>query len=449
MNLAYTSLKECVIFNPQEINVEWMIKNNPFKSISTLVSNDNVSIKDKVIYENLIELISGHIDITYSFNDLLDVGDGNAFSVILGVDTKFMDKNLREILQINEVDSKKYTSLISRLFYTITEKWMDTISTGFAKRNTMIAFWDSDALINLAARDITVTCICTRYEILNLISVTPYEGKYCNGTMIFLSEKDMKNCLNKITRLKEEVYLEYTNRRQIRKLMEMSNSLTDNSNGNQNVIVSCYGRTFEDARIIGIANMQDFDDTTELYVVDFKGNNNWILSLRNQPLLEYGLEGFRDPNIKNNGDWSQRLNIYFGSRNNISDIVSELITVKHGGLLIIFEDENIARCESVRLYEKERAIKFEKDLSYDVTKSLIKNIASIDGAVIIDIYGKCYAFGCILDGEALVEGDKSRGARYNSANNYVQKFNNKSKVVACIVSEDGMIDIKYSNIGFR
>jgi len=37
----------------------------------------------------------------------------------------------------------------------------------------------------------------------------------------------------------------------------------------------------------------------------------------------------------------------------------------------------------------------------------------------LDTNGYCYVLGVILDGRAIVPGETSRGARYNSVNNYV------------------------------
>ena len=44
----------------------------------------------------------------------------------------------------------------------------------------------------------------------------------------------------------------------------------------------------------------------------------------------------------------------------------------------------------------------------------------------------CYGFGVILDGEARIKGERARGARYNSACNYIAGKNE----CAIIISED-------------
>lgn len=53
---------------------------------------------------------------------------------------------------------------------------------------------------------------------------------------------------------------------------------------------------------------------------------------------------------------------------------------------------------------------------------------------------ECYAIGVILDGKAdKFIGDKTRGARYNSALKYIHSFE-KQKCVILVVSEDETID---------
>ena len=65
-------------------------------------------------------------------------------------------------------------------------------------------------------------------------------------------------------------------------------------------------------------------------------------------------------------------------------------------------------------------------------------MSSIDGAFMIDPYGKCSGIGLIIATPNAGQGTPERGARYNSAVNYVE--NNKKSIVV-VISEDGMIDI--------
>ena len=74
-----------------------------------------------------------------------------------------------------------------------------------------------------------------------------------------------------------------------------------------------------------------------------------------------------------------------------------------------------------------------------MTPSVLRLVTNIDGAVLIDPAGTCFAIGVILDGLATEKGDSSRGSRYNSALRYVET--SRYAVLAIVVSEDGWIDL--------
>jgi hypothetical protein len=74
-----------------------------------------------------------------------------------------------------------------------------------------------------------------------------------------------------------------------------------------------------------------------------------------------------------------------------------------------------------------------------MTPSVLRLVTNIDGAVLIDPHGTCYAIGAILDGLATEKGDSSRGSRYNSALRYVES--SRYACLAIVVSEDGLIDL--------
>jgi hypothetical protein len=65
---------------------------------------------------------------------------------------------------------------------------------------------------------------------------------------------------------------------------------------------------------------------------------------------------------------------------------------------------------------------------------MVKNVTAIDGAVLLNPQGVCFAIGAILDGLATPGGDPARGARFNSSLRYVS---NKTECSTIIVSEDG------------
>lgn len=121
-------------------------------------------------------------------------------------------------------------------------------------------------------------------------------------------------------------------------------------------------------------------------------------------------------------------------------VINEAAKQEHGTLLVIAEEKSTVN-EVERLCRYNRGIKIKKfnlfrNLSY------VQKITAIDGAVFIDYECNCYGIGIILDGDAVMEGLNSRGARYNSSVNYVKRRNDfGEKFIAVIISEDKPIDI--------
>jgi len=114
----------------------------------------------------------------------------------------------------------------------------------------------------------------------------------------------------------------------------------------------------------------------------------------------------------------------------ILGIVREAEKEKHGTMLMISEG---AKSESHRLASQGTPITPKV-----LNPELLRNLTPIDGAVLLNPKGVCYAIGVILDGMATDAGDSARGARYNSAIRYV--MSTKYASLAVIVSEDGGVD---------
>ena len=108
------------------------------------------------------------------------------------------------------------------------------------------------------------------------------------------------------------------------------------------------------------------------------------------------------------------------------DLALQACKQRHGALLVIASD---AEQEARRLSNQATAIE-----PMALTPDIVKNVTAIDGAVLLNPQGVCFAIGAILDGLATPEGDPARGARYNSSLRYLA---NKAECLAIIVSEDG------------
>ena len=84
---------------------------------------------------------------------------------------------------------------------------------------------------------------------------------------------------------------------------------------------------------------------------------------------------------------------------------------RHGSMLIVASD---AEPEAHRL--QGQGTKIEPTT---LTPELYQQVSSVDGAVLVDPRGICYAIGVILDGPASSDCTPSRGARYNSGIRYI------------------------------
>ena len=127
--------------------------------------------------------------------------------------------------------------------------------------------------------------------------------------------------------------------------------------------------------------------------------------------------------------------------------VLKLAKQQSKGTSIVLTDTSHAERETRRLCKRHaRGLSLEKGCSVlnpDWT-SVLQQLTSIDGALLVDMEGKCWACGIILDGKAKGRGDMGRGARYNSALNYVRNFvklHPDHPIVVIVASEDGMINI--------
>ena len=125
----------------------------------------------------------------------------------------------------------------------------------------------------------------------------------------------------------------------------------------------------------------------------------------------------------------------FGKRrlNKLKKIIESATKQKHGTMVVFTENakEEVERLAASGILISPTPLLYKQ----------IEAVTSIDGALICDEEGVCYAIGTILDGKASNIADASRGARYNSAIRYrdMRKEDNK-KTFIVIVSEDGYID---------
>lgn len=119
-------------------------------------------------------------------------------------------------------------------------------------------------------------------------------------------------------------------------------------------------------------------------------------------------------------------------------IIKCLSEQEHGAGMIVVEDANKIVNDLCIKYKRGTVLARELDLTVDKNRKFLLGMTSVDGMLLVDKKGKCYAFGVILDGKAWVKANPARGSRYNSAVDYIY---DKEGSFAVIVSEDKTVDI--------
>lgn len=257
------------------------------------------------------------------------------------------------------------------------------------------------------------------YDGLNRLATARYERRVGSGALL-LAGHDSEHVERSVTLSKPVSILET---RTLRKLLEVSNSdgeslLTD-------------GRA-----VYGLGRLRtDYPQESESVFRILVGDGFWELQHADLRLafVWYGMPRLPAERLerKRFDDICQRVLGHCDSEA-ISRLAMSAAEAEHGTMLVISAD---AAAEAARL--ECQALTIEPTSLED---DLVQQVVSIDGAVLVDPSGRCHAIGVILDGTVTGEGDRSRGARYNSAIKY-QTSATTPPTVILLVSEDGMINI--------
>ena len=267
------------------------------------------------------------------------------------------------------------------------------------------------------------------YETLCLLSSAPYEKSQNKGRLGIATPSVFKT--DAMIQFTDPIEINKENVRVIRKLMELSDR--------RNTILIA-----DKGQVIGVYSVPDFRGKYSGTGVIFRGYGKWDLfsdktgsimsfdsvtiSLTNQSLVQRVKDGFK---------WA---GITKYDEKKILAIVDQARWQAHGTTIIVTDH---AESESIRLEKANRAIGINP---VGVDEKTILPLSAIDGAMMIDPNGICYAIGAILDGATVKTGNIARGARYNSAITYVDywaagKGKEKIKAVAIIVSSDDTVDV--------
>lgn len=262
-------------------------------------------------------------------------------------------------------------------------------------------------------------------HLISLLSSQKYESSELYGRIFiphrgaFRSEKELAvKFLNKV---------KITNNiRQIRKLMEIAS-------GKYGLVVG------KNSEVIGYGiSPKEYECEVQI-----SGHLNWKVCMKTiQIIYSNGVFRISKKDNKIAIDIPKIFHLNDIQQKNLSNVLANARQQKHGTLLIIGEPM-IAKKEAKRLCDFNRGIGI-KPINLSKNLDIVGNITSIDGAIFMDTNCICYGIGVILDGEVITMGDPARGARFNSAVNYVENCKKQNEtIIAIVISEDRTIDFCY------
>lgn len=258
------------------------------------------------------------------------------------------------------------------------------------------------------------------FQRLNQVASQMYEGVRGIGHLVLAPEghRDVEYIL----RFREPVPFGQT--RWVRKVLHMAAAGTE-------LIANTRG-------ILGLGRRRNSVATADdIFSVDFLDHGQWELRCNKKRLLR---SSYGEPTLPRSVIEQDRFVCNLArlfpvstpeGKERIWSIFNAAVAQDHGSMFIVAED---AAEEAERLAQQGTRIE-----PIRLTPELYARVCGIDGTVILDPNGTCYAIGVILDGSATEACTPSRGSRYNSAVRYVAQ--KSPRRLAVVASDDGTIDI--------
>ncbi|KQN76360.1 hypothetical protein ASF04_25525 [Duganella sp. Leaf61] len=330
----------------------------------------------------------------------------------------------------DENQSYGYRGLIQAAMSAVLKEATTHLTTPEPGRDSYGAMRSRKEIVQIAANGFLATPVLSighRYvesdifAFLNLVASMVYEGAKGVGRLVFIDQENPS--IDFLIRFREPV--PFTEPRWIRKVLQMAAPEVD---------IITDGR-----HAYGLGKLQGFHDenTQDAFTVAFLDQHYWELKCGQSILLRCRMgipELFKEFTDQQTFKDSYHRMFPDSSDDDVArilELVQFQISLPHGSMVVVSDD---AQREAIRLAKQGTLI-----VPTPLSKVLLGRISGIDGTVLVDPYGICYAFGIILDGEANDECTPARGSRYNSGVRYVRSRLNKR--LAIVVSEDRTVDV--------
>ncbi|MFQ7309049.1 MAG: hypothetical protein ACLROY_10605 [Mediterraneibacter sp.] len=343
----------------------------------------------------------------------------NAWEANFGVAVLLADSQKYEDW-LGEHGGKAFFELVIKyLFCNITELDADK----YFDHNRWIAHFEN-ICENLLEKYLEDTISITARNLSYLSSLT-LEGEYTISEMYIMNNDDFS--LKELeVQLDSPIAILQDNMRVIRKLLQIADK--------ELPLVVC------ENTILGFGLRNSYECIK--YKILFNGFMHWELWRDNKVIIIHKNGRCIFHNYKREEEcYKVLINKYFPENYDTSpivDVISTAVKQRHGTSILIMED---AYSETKRLCDANRGIRIKRKCMSNYLQ-ILEKMTSIDGAILLDLQCNCWGIGIILDGNAIVYGNNSRGARYNSVHNYVANKKTDGKIcIGIIISEDGMVNI--------
>ena len=287
-----------------------------------------------------------------------------------------------------------------------------------------------DEIIKIAAKDFLHTpglsientyIPVDLFNSLNLSSSLMYEGAKSIGQLIIANP--LNDDIEYLVKFTQPV--PFNNSRWVRKILEMSRNNVGIIADSQNI----YG-------LGQVKSSHDFSKQ-DIFGVNFLDHYYWEFACGNQALMrsQYAIPKLPQKPFEKNVFLANFMRTFsgvsFSDAVQLWNLMEIQLNLTHGSMIVVAED---AKQEAGRLMNQGTNIS-----PILLSETLLRSASCIDGSILIDPFGICYAIGVILDGDANSECAPSRGSRYNSAVRYVGGITNKR--LAIVVSDDKTVDL--------
>lgn len=324
---------------------------------------------------------------------------------------------------VREYHGTWLTSFINQIIDILFDYWRESMYFQLKYSTTSLEMSD-DEIIRLAAMDMTQGRELPELGIFSKISSQNYEGRNCRGRIAFINDESE---IDDYIIFEDVIAITEKNVRHIRKLLEMT--------GESYYLCAKKHMISGFGRIVKNSNIQS---------IEFLGYAKWRLLYQDKEILRsHNGEIILPKNKFDRENFIKILDVCFQDKKRKNDfeylarVVEMAIKQKHGTMILISSE---AGKEAIRLCNNGRGTKIKPT---KLNEDSIEKLSSIDGSLMMDLDGKCHGIGIIIDGLSKVKGSPERGARYNSAKDYIyyRNRNSKKKCIAIVISEDKSIDI--------